>query len=153
MLWTSPSNKMYRVSNRGTIYRRVKSGWKRTGTSVTSEGYQSFGGSSKGKAWSRYVHRIVAELFMPNSQNLPQVDHSDRNRLNNRIENLRWASYQQNSTNQVGRGCRRRGNRWVAYIKTNGVLQHLGTFDTEEEAHTAYLAAKKRQHPFFVSTP
>lgn len=46
------------------------------------------------------VHRLVAETFLPNPNNLPTVDHIDRNKLNNSVENLRWADYSTQSTNQ-----------------------------------------------------
>lgn len=36
------------------------------------------------------VHRLIAETFLPNPNNLPQVDHINRIRIDNRIENLRW---------------------------------------------------------------
>jgi hypothetical protein len=39
-----------------------------------------------------YKHRLIAELFVWNPDNLPCVDHIDRNRLNNAVENLRWCS-------------------------------------------------------------
>lgn len=37
-----------------------------------------------------YIHRIIAELFIPNPSNLPEVNHIDGNRLNNNVNNLEW---------------------------------------------------------------
>lgn len=51
-----------------------------------------------GKAYR--VHRLVAETFIPNPDNLPQVDHINRNRYDNRIENLRWVTAKENMRNQ-----------------------------------------------------
>lgn len=43
------------------------------------------------------VHRLVASAFLPNPNNLPEVDHIDRNKTNNRIDNLRWVTTQENA--------------------------------------------------------
>lgn len=47
------------------------------------------------------VHRLVAETFLPNPNNLPEVDHIDRNRHNNHIDNLRWCSRSENQINKI----------------------------------------------------
>ena len=45
-------------------------------------------------------HRLIAEQFIPNSNNLPVIDHINHNRTDNRIENLRWCSSSTNSYNK-----------------------------------------------------
>ena len=46
------------------------------------------------------VHRIVAETFIPNPDNKPEVDHINRIRSDNRVENLRWVTRRENLQNR-----------------------------------------------------
>lgn len=48
-----------------------------------------------------YVHRIIAELFIHNPENKPCVDHIDTNTHNNRVDNLRWCTYEENNNNPI----------------------------------------------------
>lgn len=47
------------------------------------------------------VHQLVAELFIPNLDNKPQLDHIDRNKNNNNVTNLRWVTHTENNQNKV----------------------------------------------------
>ena len=49
------------------------------------------------------IHRAVAELFVPNPENKPSVDHINTDRLDNRAENLRWVSTKENCNNPLTR--------------------------------------------------
>ena len=75
------------------------------------------------------------------------VDHIDGNGLHNVRTNLRLVTLRQNALNRTHwsnsglRGVYERSGRWMAQIRVSGVLHHLGTYDTAEEAARAYDAA------------
>jgi len=99
------------------------------------------------------AHRMA---FLWMTGEVPEfVDHRDGDRANNRWCNLREATVQVNTQNiRTARrhnksgvlGVYSHGSRWRARITVNGTLTHLGTFDTPEEAHAAYVAAKRVMH-------
>lgn len=61
---------------------------------IHTTGYMRVG---LGRNNQQYVHRLVAEAFLPNLDGLPQVDHINGDRKNNRVDNLRWVTARQNA--------------------------------------------------------
>ena len=59
-------------------------------------GYQRVVLSLNGHSKYYYVHRLVAELFIPNSDNLPYVNHKDGDKSNNHVDNLEWCTRSEN---------------------------------------------------------
>lgn len=55
--------------------------------------------SKNGATKNKYIHRLVAEAFIENTHNKPTVDHIDRNTINNSVDNLRWATNEEQTMN------------------------------------------------------
>tara|TARA_R110000851_G_C12837206_1_gene541341 strand:- start:155 stop:670 length:516 start_codon:yes stop_codon:yes gene_type:complete len=53
-----------------------------------------------GKKYKKLVHRLLAEIFIPNPENKPCIDHKNRIRTDNRLENLHWVTRKENNQNQ-----------------------------------------------------
>jgi len=95
--------------------RRVLRG-KMLSLSCDSEGYAQVGLLRNGVEVKTRVHRIVGTAFIKNPQNLPIVDHRNRVRRDNRVLNLRWATFSQNRKN------------------SSAVINPCRFFDTDEAA-------------------
>jgi len=52
------------------------------------------------KKYTKTIHRLVGLVFLPNPDNLPTIDHIDRNKSNNNVNNLRWADHQTQNDNR-----------------------------------------------------
>lgn len=95
---------LYQVSNLG----RVKSlNFHRTGkeqilkSDCQRRGYFYVTLYNNKRGIKKSIHRLVAEAFIPNPHNKPSVDHINTDRTDNRVENLRWATYLENNTNPL----------------------------------------------------
>ena len=54
------------------------------------KGYLQVGLWKNGEKKNHYIHRLVGEAYLPNSENLPQINHRDENKTNNCLQNLEW---------------------------------------------------------------
>ena len=62
-----------------------------------NSGYLRITLTKNGKHYHKLVHRLVAQAFIPNPNNLSQVNHKDENKLNNCVDNLEWCDRKYNS--------------------------------------------------------
>lgn len=85
---------LYQVSNLG----RIKSVRKKIikSPSLAGRGYYRLTLCNNGKNKSFYIHRLVAQAFISNPNNLSQVNHKDENKLNNCVDNLEWTDCKSN---------------------------------------------------------
>lgn len=82
-----------------------------------------------------------------------EIDHINGIRNDNRIENLRLVTSQENKFNRKdvkGYVWDKSRNKWLAYINLNNKFKNLGRFDKEEDARNAYLNAKKELHQISI---
>ena len=82
----------YEVNELGQVRRNSK-----ILKSELRNGYYSVTLSKNGKRVHKRIHRLIAEAFIPNPDNLPQVNHKNQNKLNNNIDNLEWCNNTYNS--------------------------------------------------------
>lgn len=71
---------------------------------INDKGYMKVYLSKYGISENLYVHRIVAETFIENSDNLPQVNHINGDKTDNRVENLEWVSAKENVQHAIKNG-------------------------------------------------
>ena len=87
---------LYQVSNLGRVKSLRGKEEKILKAGVGTSGYNFVGLRKSGNVSYKQVHRLVALAFIPNIYNMPQVNHKDKNRLNNVVDNLEWCTAQYN---------------------------------------------------------
>lgn len=87
------------TSANGIEYTRLMKGKMLSLNKTNGHGYPivSLGNGVQGLK-NYYIHRLVAEAFIPNPENLPQVNHIDEDKTNNTLENLEWCTHSYNNT-------------------------------------------------------
>ena len=114
----------YHVYPNGKIWSTLTKKWLKL--SKDSDGYRELKINAKRRI---KAHRLVAELYLPNPDNLPFVNHLDGNKQNNHIENLEWASPAMNSNHASFMGLLPRGeNNTHSILKSCQVREILQTY-------------------------
>lgn len=143
LLWKPRESRWFPTGSHGRSPEDVMKWWNKRFSDTLAFNYES-GGYLNGTLFNKKyrAHRIIWWMLFDEQPEV--IDHINGNGLDNRLENLRAATKKENSRNQkrpthntsgvVGVywniGCR----KWVASIRVDGVLRHLGVFDEKEEA-------------------
>jgi hypothetical protein len=100
------------------------------------------------------LHRIVAIAFIDNPDKKPQVNHKNHIRTDNSKNNLEWVSALENCSHSITSkkgssnflGVYADKKKWTSSIRFNGKKNHLGNFNTEEEAYEARVKFEKENN-------
>lgn len=110
------------------------------------EGYKMMRIKNNGENRAVFQHQFI--WYYVNREVVDCLDHINGDKKDNRITNLRSVTQQQNNFNRKAKGYHfsKRLNKWHSQINFNGDKIYLGLFNTKDEAHQAYLNAKKLYH-------
>lgn len=92
------------VSNEGRVRSLLRGEPRILKTQVDNKGYHRIRVTIEREKMSYKVHREVAKAFIPNPDNLPQVNHKDGNKSNNAVDNLEWISNRDNAHHAIENG-------------------------------------------------
>lgn len=146
---------LYEVSECGnvrslTLRGRVRNAPLHMKQQINWKGYLRVSLSKDGISRAFSVHQLVMAAFVGPVPDGCNIDHKDGVKTNNHLSNLQYikdrlntAKYYEGKCNLVGtyRDRRRKARPWNAKIITDGKTNHLGRFETQEEAHMAYKNA------------
>ena len=98
-IWKDIENfeNLYKISNYGRV-KSLRKQVKILKARIDKKGYNHYAIRKDNKIYEKKAHRLVAQAFIPNPENKPQVNHLDGNKLHNYYKNLEWCT---NGENQI----------------------------------------------------
>lgn len=87
----------YWITTEGRVWSEYSKKWLTPTIDIRGNHKRTY--VSLGRGNKKYIHRLVAEAFIPNPLKLPEVDHKDTNGLNNNVSNLQWVTHTENLNN------------------------------------------------------
>ena len=141
-------NNRYIIYSNGTIWSIKRNKFLKASIQKNT-GYTRIGVDKK----TYRIHRLVAEAFIPNPNNLPEVNHKDKNKANNHIDNLEWCTHRENiehsyGTKYPGTYLHNRGNKYIAQIVHNKKSIYLGSYETQKDAYDIIINYRNTHNLF-----
>lgn len=96
-------------------------------------GYMQISIRKDGKKKYMRVHRLVAEHFIPNPNNLPQVNHIDGDKTNNRVDNLEWTDNKTNTQHGYDNNLYHSKHRNIKVVVYNKLGEYINTYKSIRE--------------------
>lgn len=138
---------LYKIGSDGTIFN-IKTN-KNIKGSIDGSGYRYLINSQKNIKFHRLIYYAFYNFDIKNKSII--IDHINRNKLDNRIDNLRIITQQENCWNTNAKGYSKHPcGKYLVKICKDYKQIHIGLFETEDEAKQAYLDAKEKYHNRFV---
>ena len=131
----------YLITDEGQVWNNDTDKMLKPG--LNSKGYYQVVLSKNGKGKSFKIHRLVARHYIINDEGKPTIDHINRDRTDNSVENLRWATHLEQANNKGDFKNNTSGTKNIRYIedrdrwyysKAINKVRHNKYFDTEQEA-------------------
>lgn len=129
---------MYQISNLGNVKSIYKNGNTKILTGGIKKGYRQVILVKNKKRKYASVHRLVAETFIPNPNNLPQVNHKDGNKSNNNVDNLEWCTQSENQIHAYKNGLQK-----PLYAKINPKAKKVKQYDLKNNLINCYNGIKE----------
>ena len=143
---------LYKVSDRGNVHSVVRKdsigrecGGRILKPNYDKDGYPNVNLCNNGKVKTKKIHRLVAEAFLPNPNNYPEVNHRDEVKDNNNVENLEWCDtrYNLNYGTARKRAAKKTSKKVRAVnVKTGEVLSFNSTMEAGRKGYDQGGVAK-----------